>query len=294
MNRDEALQILGLPADASFEKIEKRYELFVRQNKSLQTTSAQKNTSVDNRSVDMEQIGEAYRFLKSSSIAIHEDEQPHKESKALKKLGIDENKLRNNIYYYKWHVLILAVVIAITTFFVVEQVRKVKPEAYIAVIGTYPAFTASQEQFEAELLASAPEIRAVSVDFALELSGDDEYTEFGMGMQMKKMILLSAADVDLYICDMDIFNRFVEEGIFIEIDGMIQENNITVKEESLVLYQTETFGIKVPNDTIFEPMFGSDAEVILCLPARVKNIEKAGVVMKTLAEMPAHISGNAK
>ena len=286
MDKKEALKILELPADASLEKIEKRYELFVRQNKSIMTSNPQLSENVGEHTVDIDRIGEAYRFLRMSFGTNPENAKTQKESKILKKLGIDEKKLRNNIYYYKWHALIIIAVVALVTSFIIGQVRKVDPEAYVAVIGTFPAFAAYQEEFEAELLARVPEVKAVSVDCALEVSSDEEYTEYGMGMQMKKMILISAADVDVYICDTDFFNSVVAEGVFVELSDLIRENNIAINDDSLVLYQKGIFGMTLPGGTVFDAMFGSNTEKILCLSVRAENIEKAGLLMKALAEEP--------
>ncbi|MCL2163352.1 MAG: hypothetical protein FWH55_02945 [Oscillospiraceae bacterium] len=270
----KAAEILGIPVDADIDKVEHRYTILVRQYKMTLTLGEDGNGAGSGIKLDIGEINEAVRVMRSALMATGTAAPSYRESKILKKMGVDEKKLRNKIYYYKWHVLVGAIVLTLIAFFVADVVAKPKPEANIAVIGDFGYFT--PEALENAILEELPEINAINIDSAIGgtvMEGAD-YT-----VQIKRTVLIAANEVDIYICDREFYNEATEQGVFMRIDEFQSEYGIVgldVKEED--------FGIRIEKDSPYYEMIGSrvDMDKIVCVASKIKNIEKTAMILKLL------------
>ena len=283
MTKEEAAAILGVPTDAVPEAVEKRYEILVRRHR---TVSVAERAPADSDK-DMTRIVEAYHCLKAEGEPVSEDSGASGAGKRgsllLRNLGIDEKKFRNIVYYYKWHAIIGVALLAVGISFVVGIVTRPEPEVSVAVIGAYPGYTVNQEVMEQELLGRMPLFRAIQLDSAIDFGGEGN-SEYDIAVQAKRTVLITVADVDVFLCDRALFNTMAENGLFLEIRDTVEQSGdvVDITEERWVLYDGATLGVRLDEDSVFTELLGGTAEKIVCLSARTKNTEKAMILVQAL------------
>jgi len=282
MDIKRAAEILGVEEDADIAKIERKYGILVRQYRQYKITDA------DDSKMDIDEINEAVRALRAARGAFAEEAgPPRRESKLLKKVGVDEKKLRNNIYYYKWHVIIGVAALAIIIGIVTSIVTKVTPEVNIIVIGDFTEFY--QENLEQAILDSQSGIKAVMIDSAI---GSAEFDMIDYAVQMKKTVLLAAAAVDIYICDQAFYEEMAEQGIFIKIEDFFREHDIIREYDNAGMIDAllavssgkYEYGECIPSGSKFYDIINGNevTDTIVCIASKVKNIENTVKIISLL------------
>ena len=126
---------------------------------------------------------------------------------------------KNFIYYHKWHMLVGAALLAAVASFAYSVATKVKPDVNVAVVGEFPLYSFNQEAFERELLEASPGFEAISVDSAVEM-GLESDPQMAQAIQIKKMVLVTAADIDVFVCDGAFFEEMAVEGLFMPFEAV--------------------------------------------------------------------------
>lgn len=273
-----AYEILGLKEGAGKTEIENRFTILLKKHRA----QSQSGTS----EVDMDKVTEAYNLLMGYIVEIPESEQ-FKPSPLLKKLGVDEKKARNFLYYYKFHILIGLVAIIAVFFTVKGIVTRVDPNLNVAFVGSF--YFETSEHFKTKVEESIPELVEVSIDHAF-LYPDDN-TEQGMAMTMKATVIFAAQDVDVYILDKENFDKFSVAGAFMSLDGLVESLGIDT-EANHDFYKTvegeeqeeHLYGVDVSDNEIFNETGVQGNQMIAALGVRGEFYDNALELLKLLLE----------
>lgn len=282
MEKADAYKILGLTENSSRTEVEKRYTVYLRR---------MKNTPKEELDFDFNEITAAYNLL--MGYIVEEDESEKKAPNPfLMKLGIDSNKLSNNLYYFKWHIIIGIISLVVIVSTVYGCVTRVDPDFYLVVMGDI--YLEDSDTLESAVLPELEGAQAMAVE-NLYLSGSQEQVDPTVysAMLQKASVLIAAGDIDVFIVDQANFDRYVDQGGYYRLDEFLPQYK--VDEQRLLLAQVEgydespyVYGIDVSDSTFFEEnrMFGR--KMILTISARVKNMEYAQELFQMILDgLPA-------
>lgn len=264
MDREKALKIMGLDEDSTEKEIEHRYFILLKRYR----TGEREGTETDLPS--MEEITEAYSVLTGKV----EEEDDYTPSPLFQKLNLDERKVRNFFHYHKWHIVIgIVVIIAIIS--IIKSVTQPRPDFNIAFIGTIHYFDGA-EQLKDKVETEIESVSLASVDGAPFLSEELEYD-----MNMKAMVLVAAADIDVFITDGSRFRTYAEQGAFMKLEDVIEVLGITLDEKEMHLAKAEEddrkylYGIDVSDSELFKELGIVGKEMIISIRVNTKNYDKA-------------------
>ncbi len=271
MDRKKALSIMGLKEEATDNEIEKRYYLLLRKYKMLRDTKQE-----DALKPDIDEITEAYNLLAGNVF----EQEERKPGPLFEKLGVDEDKVRNFFHYYKWHIII-GIAAILVVFSLVKAVTQPRPDFNVAFIGNiyYQEADFLKEKIETEI----DSVRIASIDGAAFLSKEMEYQ-----MEMKAMVLLAAADVDVFITDSDKFKRFAKQGAFLKLDQLTQKHGIVVGNDAKFMEKSEEddkkywYGIDVSSSSLLKDSKIIGEELIFSIKVNTENPDKAAEFLKLL------------
>ena len=145
MDRKRALEILGLREDATEEIIVKRYNVLFKKFRYTDTSDL---------GYTREELDEAYRLLMGFEYRDPVEERrkkarQQKPNPVLKALGIDHDKLSNFIYYYKWTIILGALVLAFVIWIASSLANRVDPDFKLVIAGEI--YVEDIEAFESAL-----------------------------------------------------------------------------------------------------------------------------------------------
>ena len=239
MDKKEARNILGVGKDAGKNDIEKRYSILLKKyrmeinmrrdalreaEKQEEELNTAADTAVDNpegqrtsaeqAEAELSRITEAYNVLMGYEIK-ETEQQPGKSAPLFKMVGVDEKKAKNFLYYYKFYILGIIILIALVIYFVQGCVNRVNPDfnaAFIGRIGYYDATKALSESVKENIpIITEPGFDGAYIDDTV--TGDQLYA-----MEMKLTVLFGAADIDVFILDGKYYERFAKQGLFMNLD----------------------------------------------------------------------------
>lgn len=281
MDMKEAREILGVGEGATKEQIEKSYFIILKRHRTAAATSEQqKHTALE----EIDRATAAYNLLMGYNIRTFAEERNIKPNPVLKKLGIDEYKLRNFFHYYKFHMLFGIITLLLIIYGVKGCVTKVEPDLSIAFIGNFRYY--SSGIMENAIKESVPGIEAPTVDGAYITSeglGTQDYS-----MQMKAMVLLAAGDIDVYILDEASFLAYGKEAAFESMDQLIQQYNVDSSKNQVYILKPKdepeehAYGIDVSDSEILNNQGVIGDKKIVAISARAPHREKALVFVRSL------------
>lgn len=237
MDKKKALEILELKEDFSKEEIENRkavlYKKFIRGGK-------------DNRGYTIEDAENAYKTL-SGITYTDENEEKKKELRkkhpnpVFKLLKVDEEKARNFIYYYKWHMIAILLVVAVIVLTINSLANRVEPNLKI-IIGGNLYISDAQVIVEEISIRTDGSINSQVQNIYLT---DDENSQIEMSMQTKFTVELMAGNNDIFILDDDKFMQLSKLGAFTPVEkvlGDISNLGIDMKlnEDLFVSIESDT------------------------------------------------------
>ncbi len=256
MDRKRALEVLGLADEATPDEILNRVSILLKKFKHL---------NKDEQGHTLTDIEEAYKTLSGIS---YKDEAAEKErnyrkahpNPIFKLLKLDEEKARNIIYYYKWHVVIglVALIIVIST--VVSIVNKVEPDLKVIVTGElYLSDTQPlEERIETETIATEVLIQNIYIS-----ESNDQQMQ--MMMQQKFTVELTAGENDLFIMDEETYRSLAKQGAFLDMaevlspsdlsglsDSDIESLKVAMDLEDGITYEPKLYGLNVTNAPILK------------------------------------------
>lgn len=269
MERADAYKILELKDNSSRAMVERRYAVYIMK---------MKNIPKEDLDFDFDEVTAAYNLL--MGYIIEEDEGEKREPNPfLLKLGIDDNKLRNNLYYFKWHIIIGIIILITVISTIYGCVTRIDPDFYLVVMGDI--YVEDSEVLDASIMERLGEIQAVSIE-NLYLSDSQEQadpTVYGAMIQ-KAAVLIAAGDIDVFMVDQVNFDRYVDQGGYYHLDEFL--TRLEVDGEKLLHAQVEgydekpfVYGIDVSESTYFKEHGIYGRKIILTISARAKNMDYA-------------------
>jgi hypothetical protein len=273
MDRAEACGILGVREDATRDDIEKRYGIILKKCRMAVNDPEYTNASTE----DMEKATAAYNLLMGYDTGIHVEERNIKPNPVLKKLGVDEKKVKNFFYYYKFYLLFGVITLLLIVFGVKSCVTRVDPDLNIAFVGDFRYYTS--ETLEKKIKDNLPEVKAPSVDGAYITAGGNSQQDYSM--QMKAMVLLAAGDIDVYIMDETNFLKYGSQAAFESIDQLAEQYKVDSSKNSIYALkpegeqETHLYGIDVSSSDILNDQGIIGEKKIVAISARAKHHEKA-------------------
>lgn len=267
----EASKILGVRENASKTEIENKFAILLKKYRMAGDTGG------ESAKAELEKIMQAYNVLMGYEQEPLEDEVNKKPNPLLQKLGVDEKKAGNFLYYYKYHIIIGIILVIVFVAALRSCIMRVDPDFNLAFIGDF--HYQDPEPLRQAIKDMVPEITEPSIDGALLTKNMDAQTE--AAMNMKLMVLLAAADIDVYILDKEYFERFAEKGAFMSLDDLVDTLNIDKeKNSSFILKAEETeaehlYGVDISENQVFEDAGIDGDEKIAAIGVRAKNYDKA-------------------
>lgn len=286
IDKKEAYEILGVGSSASKNDIERRYSIIL---KKYRMTSPESQESSE--AIDIDKVTGAYNLLMG-----YEEPQTEEDIKApnpiLKKIGIDEKKASNFFHYYKIHILIGIITLVFFAVIIRGCVTKVDPDFNVAFLGqiVFNETTILKETIQTDI----PEIKEPGFDGAFISTEDSAGGQQEYSMQMKAMILLAAADVDLFVLDKASFDAYAEQGAFISLDEIAPRLEVDhEKSKAYTIKANEDtadhiYGIDISNSEVLNKSGIQGKEMIAAIPVRgmqPEKVEKAERVIGLLLRM---------
>jgi hypothetical protein len=272
----DAHKILGLKEGASKNEIERRYTVLFKKFKSGGMADSE---------YSFDEITRAYNLLMGYEQEINEEDIQLRPNRIFKLLGINEKKANNFLHYYKFHILIGIVIVIVLVSTIRSCIMKPPIDLNMAFIGEF--YYSDTENIENKIRERIPDIRGISIDSAIlsdNMDGEQEYA-----MQMKVMVLLAAADVDIYILDRSNFEKFAKQGAFAPLDNIVnvdkdKNSDFILKVEEDIEEEPEEhlYGINAGESKFFEETDIYGEEKIISLGIKAKNHEYAVLLIKSL------------
>lgn len=289
MDRDEAYSILGVKEDASRSEIEKKYAIILRKYRS-------ENDQDRPSKEEFERITKAYNVLMGYEVEPEEDASKKKKpNPVLLKLGIDEDKLKNNLYYFRYYIIagIIALIMIITT--VRGCVNRVVPDLYVVFMGRI--YCSDTDQLEEIIKSNIEGVKEVTVEnLVVTEEQQQQDPQMYISMLQKVTVLIATGDLDVLILDKTNFDRLSKQGALAKLDELMSELNLqedeiyrsrVEKEEldgTITVVEEGIYGIDVKSSRIFSDTKTAGNEMIAAISAKPKHYENAVDFLKLLIE----------
>lgn len=237
MDKKKALEILELKEDVSKEEIDNRitvlYKKFIRGGK-------------DNRGYTLEDVENAYKTLSGITYTDVNEEKIKELRKKhpnpiFKLLKVDEEKARNFIYYYKWHMMAILLVVAVIVLTINSLANRVEPNLKIIIGGNlYISDTQIIEEEISKRTDGSINSRVQNIYLT-----DGQNSELEMSMQTKFTVELMAGNNDIFILDEDKFMQLSKLGAFIPVEKVLGDISglgidIKLNEDLFVSIESDT------------------------------------------------------
>ena len=280
MDKKDAYQILGLKEGASKEQIQNKYNILIKRYR-MGIDKDDKDSQVDIERIDM-----AYNLLMGYHIEEPAGNKPYKPNPILKKMGVDEKKAQNFLYYYKFHIIGAIVLVILAVFFIKDIVGKVPSDLDVALVGEI--YCNDTELFKQNILDKMPELREMSIDAATFFEGMDGQMEYAMNM--KTMVLFGGGTVDIFFLDKDSYEKFCLQGAFANLDEVAGNLKADEDKNSDLLLKTEEdqekhlYGIDVSDSKLLEESGVIGERIIAAIRVNAKHYENAVRMLELLLE----------
>jgi len=289
MQKQEAYKMLGVKEGASRIEIEKRYATILRKHRAV-------NSEVKFSDDNFDRITEAYNLLMGYNYEMKDEEiRQKKPSPLLQKLGINEEKLRNNLYYFRIHITV-GIIILITMVFTIRGcVNRVDPDVYIVFMGEI--YCNDTGQLEEDIKAEIPVIEAVGFEnILISQAQEKQDPQVQMAMLQKAGVLMAVGDVDVFILDKHNFERFAKQGAFMKLDDFVLELNLEedkayaekIEEEDKkgekAIVDEGIYGIDVRDSKILIDAKTAGNEMVAAISIRTKHYDNSIEFIKLLVK----------
>lgn len=288
MDREKALGIMGLKSDATRDDIEKRMRVL---SKKFQHIEKDKNGS------SLADIDAAYKFLIGIEYHNTADEQKRKYQKEhpnpiIKLLGLDQEKVSNFFFYYKWHLIIgiAAIVLIVST--IVSIVNRVEPNLQVIIGGDIlvPDTETVEERIRNEVPgATEPIVQNIYLS-------ENSDPQMQVGMQTKFVVEMAAGENDLYILDEEKYLELAKQGAFLDVTDVLGDlTGLGIKTEDHerlkvaveagdddIKYEPELYGLNVSDSRILKDLGLTGDRYIVSFGHNGKNRENAMALVKAL------------
>ena len=225
MDRKTALEILDLHENATPEEVSRRYDVLFKKFR---------YKGMDEKGHTKEQMEEAYRILMGLDYIDPEIERKKKERQEhpnplFKLLRINEEKARNAIYYYKWTVLIVIVLLVVAVSTVLSIVNRVEPDLKIIFAGNI--YIEDTTPLEDSIKTGMENIKAPQIQ-CITLS-DSQDSQMQYAAVQKLTVEMMGGNNDIFIMDLKTYQDYASYGYFKALDGLSVELGIKSIDKNL-------------------------------------------------------------
>lgn len=285
MDREKALDILGLHEDATVEDVSRRYDVLFKKFKYADT---------DNKGNTKDQLEEAYRLL--MDLDFHDPEAERKKiarkehpNPLFKLLKIDEEKASNAIYYYKWKVLIGIVILALAVSFILGIINRVDPDLKVVFAGEI--VISETAPLENQIIAGMENVKAPQIQCITLTDQLDSQTE-SISVQKLSLELMSGKN-DILVMDMKIYQEYASYGAFKSLNDMKDELGIKSYDKNLEVavitedgqeYPAQLYGVDVSKSPLLRDYGVMGGTLIAALLPNGDNPVNANEYFKKLIE----------
>lgn len=249
MDKNKALEILGLNKNATQDDITKRVGILLKKFKNIEK---------DEKGNTLADIESAYRCLTGINYEDKEAEKKKEYRKThpnpfFKLLRVDEEKARNFFYYYKWHMIIAIIVIGVVVSTVVSIVNRVEPDLKVVVAGDI--YVEKVEAMEERL---EKEIDGVTEALVQNIFLSEKNDPHSQAMMLPKFTIeISEAGNDIIILDEEKYMELAVQGLFKPLDDILDELN--VKDIKGTAHEDLKVAINIDDGSTYKPMvYGLD------------------------------------
>ncbi|HHW49442.1 MAG TPA: hypothetical protein GXX14_12620 [Clostridiaceae bacterium] len=281
MEKKEAYQILGLSEGASKEQIQKKYNVLIKRYRMSSSDSGEKSPEIDMERVDM-----AYNLLMGYIVEEPSESRPYKPNPILQKMGVDEKKAKNFLYYYKFHIIGAIILVILAVFFIKDVVFRVPSDLDAAFVGEI--YYSDTELFKQNVMSKMPELREMSIDAAIFAEGMDAQMEYAMNM--KTVVLFGGGTVDIFLLDKASYEKFGSQGAFENLDNIAGKLKIDEEKSKDLLLKTEEdpeehlYGIDVSDSKLLKESGIIGERIIAAIRVNAKHHENALRMLELLLE----------
>ncbi|NLE23802.1 MAG: hypothetical protein GX625_00440 [Clostridiaceae bacterium] len=289
MDKKKALEILELKEDVSKEEIDNRitvlYKKFIRGGK-------------DNRGYTLEDVENAYKTLSGITYTDANEEKKKELRKKhpnpiFKLLKVDEEKARNFIYYYKWHMMAILLVVAVIVLTINSLANRVEPNLKIIIGGNlYISDTQIIEEEISKRTDGSINSRVQNIYLT-----DGQNSQIEMGMQTKFTVELMAGNNDIFILDEDKFMQLSKLGVFIPVEKVLGDISglgidIKLNEDLFVSIESDTgnedekelYGIDISDNKMLREAGVTGKRMILAFGQSGEYLNNTIIFAKKLLE----------
>jgi hypothetical protein len=290
VDRKKALEILGLPDDATPETIQKRTDVFYRKFKHIER---------DERGYTLLEIEDAYKYLMGITYQDKETEKRKKIKKdhpglLMRLFNIDDEKVSNFLYYYKWHILIACIgIIALVSFFA-SMGNRIKPDLKIIISGDLYITDIDLNNLKKRIENETQSVNGVQIQnvYLSEEAGSN----IQAAMQAKYVVELSAGQNDVFITDKEQYFDMAKRGAFkpisdyIEVSGFglkekdFEHLKVAVEKEDGSMDKPVLYGLDVSQNAMLKEAGIVGNEFIIALGSTGEHTENAVAFIKKILE----------
>ncbi|MBB6730951.1 J domain-containing protein [Cohnella zeiphila] len=288
----QAYEVLGLPETATKEELENRYFLLTRRARSQKMREG--NESDPEGVLDIDAISEAYRFIRDYEKKKAEQEYLEKTYGPDKKKAERRQKRAHFFHYYKFHIVIGIVILALIVYGIKSyadhrqhQAELAKlPPANLSVMfyGNYfygNGFGSDTEPLQNDILTMFPDWKRVIAQLTYvpaEMKSDQD-----MALLQKAMIVVMEDKSDLFVMDKANFEKLAPQGAFVPFDTLTEPEAATLAQSgAAVKSKTEddtdehVYGIDLSQTAIGKELkISGSTEYVAAVRINAKNPDSA-------------------
>ena len=226
MDLKTAYERLGLPENASREMVEKRYDMYLRQER-----RRRRETGDDRESPEFAEITRAYRFIVEQEEKQAVSELTEQQYGKYKKYAGLAEKIDHFITYYKWHTLGAILHVGLIIYGINAYIDYKEEQARLAALPPMDIYGMLMGQFytedmsmetdslETAMLGHFPDWKRVELEllsFSLE-----PRSELDFAMLQKATAVLATEKPDIYILDAQTYEWLARSGVLLELDEYV-------------------------------------------------------------------------
>jgi hypothetical protein len=186
--------------------------------------------------------------------------------------------------YYKIHIMAIIIVLFSIIGFIHGQITKINYEFNLTIIGISSGadkIEKFQETLTSIVIKNGTEKQSARIEIMPVDSLMDGKTQSSTQYVQKFIAEVSASVIDLLIMDKSDYEAYQKQGVFLKLDNVQGMDLSHAKNDKLERASDKgVYGIKLQDNKILTD-FGVETEnMILCIPANTKQMDKAILAAK--------------
>lgn len=194
-----------------------------------------------------------------------------------------KQKIEYILYYYKFHITIIIVIITILASISINFINRKDSILNIILIGTHVDLNKQEEiRNEAENAIIKSDRKKKEIGFEFLQTTNDPQAEMNSIASQKLTALIAAGDVDILILDKNDFDTYVRKGMFMKLTSIPHFSDIHVSESALVKgkidkldKEDKIYGINVEKIQQLKKISYDSKNKVLCIVSNSKHGDSA-------------------